>query len=65
MSESKTPLCLLCIHCVPRGHVQELGKSLWLFLKHSCVLTHLRVSGAGFKDQLASFLARPPLVAHA
>ena len=65
MSESKKPLCLFFIHYVPRGHVQELEKSLWLFLKHSCVLTQLGVSGVGFKDQLASFSARPPLITHA
>lgn len=48
------PLWLVCIHGVPRVPVQELES-----------LSALGVSGVGFRDQFASFSARPHLVAHA
>ena len=56
-------LWLVCIHCVPRAHVQELKKSLVIFVAFLWAL--LGVFGKGFRDQLGSFSVRPPLLAHA
>ena len=50
-------------NCVPRAHVQELEKSLWLF--GSLSVSSPGLSGMGFRDQLASFSERPSLIAHA
>ena len=39
MPELDKPLWLVCIHYVPSKHMQELEKSLWLFLWHICELS--------------------------
>ena len=56
-------LWLICIHCVPRAHVQELEKSLALFVAYLWAL--MGMFGVEFSDQLISFSARPLLVAPA
>ena len=62
--ELEKPLWLICIHCVPRVHLPGVGKvSVVIFVAYLWAL--LGVSGVEFRDQLASFSARPPLVAHA
>ena len=53
---------LVCIHCVPRAPVQVLEKHGYFCSTSVSSLGSVKI---GFRDQLASFLARPPLIAHA
>ena len=67
MPQVEVPLWFVCICCVLRGHVQESERSLWLFcsLSMNSPGLHWGLSGVGFRDRLASILARPPLLTHA
>ena len=60
-------LLLIFIHCAPREHTLELERSPWLFctISVNSPWLHWGMSGVRFRDQLASFSARPPLIAHA
>ena len=62
--ELEKPLWLVCIHCVPRAYTAMLEMFLWLFCSISVSSLGLPwgVSGVEFRDQLESFLARPPLL---
>ena len=65
-AELEMPLWLVCTHCVGTELVLELEKCgyfvayLWAILGQ-----HWGMSGVGFRDQVSSFSARPPFVAHA
>ena len=45
-------LWLVCIHCAPRVHAPELGKSLWLFVAY--LWAHLGHTRGLFRDQFSS-----------
>ena len=68
--ELEKPLRLVCIHCVPSAHALALEtweSLLWLFCSISVSFPgpHWGLSEVGFRDQLDSFSAKLPLVAHA
>ena len=59
--ELDKPLWLVCIHYVPSKQMQELEKSLWLFLWHICELSWVYL-GWGLEISLHPFPLGHPLL---